>query len=199
MVISDEIHADLTLPGFEHISFSTVSPQAADNSITFFAPSKTFNMPGLASSVCYVGNEHIRKQYFAYLDANELSLGNIFAFVGAEAAFRYGEPWLEQLLVYLQDNINFVEQYLREKLPSVKMIKPEASFLIWLDFRQWAMSQTDLMRFLTDKAKVGFVNGTDYGIDGTGFMRMNIACPRKIVQEALESIKKATLPRRFHL
>ena len=148
-------------------------------------------MPGLASSVCYVENENIRKQYFAYLDANELSLGNIFAFVGAEAAFRYGEPWLEQLLVYLQDNINFVEQYLRENLPSVKMIKPEASFLIWLDFRQWAMSQTDLMRFLTDKAKVGFVNGTDYGIDGTGFMRMNIACPRKIVQEALERIKKA--------
>ena len=191
LVISDEIHADLTLPSFKHISFSTVSQEAAENSITFFAPSKTFNIPGLASSVCYAKNETIKHQFFNYLDANELSLGNIFAFVGAEAAFRYGEEWLKQLLDYLQANINFVEQYLQTYLPSVKMIKPQASFLIWLDFRQWNMTQTELMSFLTHQAKVGFVNGTDYGTDGIGFMRMNIGCQRRVVQEALERIRKA--------
>ena len=119
LVISDEIHADLTYPGYKHTSFTTVSEAAECNSITFFAPSKTFNMAGLASSVCYVSDENIRKEFFGFLDHNELSLGHIFGYYAAEAAFAHGEEWLRQLLEYLQGNIDAAEQYLKEHCPEI--------------------------------------------------------------------------------
>jgi len=191
LVISDEIHADLTLPGHTHTSFSTVSDVAFHNSITFIAPSKTFNMAGLASSICYVPDPEIKKQFFAFLDANELSLGTLFAYVAAEAAFAHGEPWLQQLLNYLQGNIDFTEQYLREYLPEIKMMKPEASFLIWMDFRALGMSHKDLVDFLINQAKVGLNSGLDYGAIGEGFMRFNIGTSRATVKEALERIRIA--------
>lgn len=191
LVIADEIHADLTMPGFTHTSFSTVSEEAYQNSITFIAPSKTFNMAGLASSVCYVPDANVRKQFFSFLDANELSLGTLFAYVAAEAAFSKGEEWLQQLLVYLQGNIDFTENYLKEYLPKITMMRPQASFLIWMDFRQLGMSHKALVDFLVHKAKVGLNTGMDYGVDGEGFMRMNIGTPRANILETLERIRKA--------
>ncbi len=191
LVIADEIHADLTLPGHTHTSFSTVSDEALHNSITFLAPSKTFNMAGLASSVCYVPDPEIKKRFFGFLDANELSLGTLFAYVAAEAAFSHGEEWLRQLLVYLQGNIDFTEQYLHDNLPKIKMMRPEASFLIWMDFRALGMPHKELVEFLIKKAKVGLNSGTDYGPGSEGFMRLNIGTPRANVREALERIKNA--------
>lgn len=191
LVISDEIHADLTLPGHKHTSFTTVSEEAFHNSITFIAPSKTFNMAGLASSICYVPDPEIKKQFFAFLDANELSLGTLFAYVAADAAFAQGAPWLEQLLPYLQGNIDFVEQYLNDYLPEIKMMKPEASFLIWMDFRALGMSHKELVDFLISKAKVGLNSGLDYGPEGEGFMRLNIGTARATVKETLDRIKAA--------
>lgn len=191
LVIADEIHADLTLPGHQHTSFSTVSDDAFHNSITFIAPSKTFNMAGLASSVCYVPDSEIKKKFFGFLDANELSLGSLFAYVAADAAFSQGEPWLQELLVYLQGNIDFTEQYLRDNMPEIKMMRPQASFLLWLDFRELGMEHKDLVDFLLHKAKVGFNSGLDFGPEGEGFMRMNIGTPRANIEEALRRIHDA--------
>ena len=189
LVIADEIHADLTLPGFTHTSFTTVSEEALHNSITFIAPSKTFNMAGLASSVCYVPDVEIKKQFFGFLDANELSLGTLFAYVAAEAAFSKGEEWRLQLLDYLQKNIDFTEQYLQQNLPEVNMMRPEASFLLWLDFRDLGIPHKELVDKLIHEAKVGLNSGLDYGPEGEGFMRMNIGTPLANVREALERMK----------
>lgn len=191
LVIADEIHADMTFAPRRHTSFSTVSGEAFHNSITFIAPSKTFNMAGLASSVGYVPDPEIKKQFFGFLDANELSLGNIFAYTAAEAAFRHGEEWRLQLLDYLQGNIDFTEQYLQKHLPKVKMMRPEASFLIWMDFRELGLSHKELVDKMLYDAKVGLNSGLDYGPEGEGFMRMNIGTPRAIVKEALDRITSA--------
>lgn len=188
LVISDEIHADLTYPEFHHTSFTTVSEAALHNSITFFAPSKTFNMAGLASSVCYVPDEEIRKTFFGFLDHNELSLGNIFGYYAAEAAFAHGEEWLRQLLEYLQGNIDTAEQFLKENCPEITFMRPQASFLLWMDFRAWHLSQKDLERKLIYDAKIGLNNGTDFGPEGEGFMRMNIGTNRETVLEGLRRI-----------
>lgn len=190
LVIADEIHADLTLPGHKHTSFSTVSDDARSNSITFIAPSKTFNMAGLASSVCYVPDPDVKRRFFGFLDANELSLGTLFAYIAADAAFSKGEEWLQQLLTYLQGNIDFTEQYLHDNLPQVKMMRPQASFLLWLDFRELGIPQKELVDLLIHKAKVGLNNGLDFGPDGEGFMRMNIGTPRANIKEALDRIRK---------
>ncbi|MBO7646536.1 MAG: PatB family C-S lyase [Bacteroidales bacterium] len=191
LVIADEIHADLTLPGHKHTSFTTVSEEAFHNSITFFAPSKTFNMAGLGSSVCYVPDPDIRRQFFNYLDANELSLGNLFAYIGAEAAFRYGEQWRLQLLQYLQGNVDFAIDYLACHAPKVVVMRPEASFLLWLDFRAYGLPHDELVRLMIEKAKVGLNSGTDYGADGEGFMRLNIGCPRATLEKGLHQICQA--------
>ena len=190
LVISDEIHADLTYPEFHHTSFATVSEAAKHNSITFFAPSKTFNMAGLASSVCYVPDQEIRKTFFGFLDHNELSLGNIFGYYAAEAAFAHGEEWLRQLLDYLQGNIDAAEKYLQEHCPEITFMSPEASFLLWMDFRAWNLPQKELIHKLVYDAKVGLNNGTDFGADGEGFMRMNIGTNRETVLEGLRRICK---------
>ncbi len=190
LVIADEIHADLTLPGHTHTSFPTVSEEALHNSITFIAPSKTFNMAGLASSVCYVYDPDIKKRFFGYLDANELSLGTLFAYVAAEAAFAHGEEWRRQLIDYLAGNINFTEQYLRQNMPEVEMMRPEASFLLWMDFRAWGLPHRELVDRLVHEAKVGLNSGLDYGPEGDGFMRMNIGTPRANVAETLNRIRQ---------
>lgn len=188
LVVSDEIHADLTFPQYHHTSFSTVSDAARENSITFIAPSKTFNIPGLASSITYVPADNVRQKFFRYLDDNEFSHGNIFAYVSAEAAFSQGEDWLRQLLDYLQGNVDFAEAFIREKLPQVTMMRPEASFLLWLDFNKTGLTHEELGNILIHKAKVGFNDGLEYGKQCRGFMRMNIGTSRAVVKEALERI-----------
>ena len=188
LVISDEIHADLTFQRYLHNSFSTASEAAEHNSITFFAPSKTFNMAGLASSVCYVPDKEVRKRFFAFLDGNELSLGNIFGYYAAEAAFAHGGEWLRQLLVYLQGNIDAAEAFLKEHCPEITFMRPQASFLLWMDFRAWHIPQKDLERKLIYDAKIGLNNGVDFGPEGEGFMRMNIGTNRATVMEGLRRI-----------
>ncbi|MDY6326397.1 MAG: MalY/PatB family protein [Bacteroidales bacterium] len=188
LVISDEIHADLTFPEYRHTTFSSVSETAAGNSITFFAPSKTFNMAGLASSVCYVPDIEVRKKFFAYLDGNELSLGNIFGYYAAEAAFSKGEEWLRQLLEYLTGNIAAAESYVSAEMPELKIMRPQASFLLWIDFRAWNIPHKDLVHKLVHEAKIGLNSGLDYGPEGEGFMRMNIGTNRATVLEGLRRI-----------
>lgn len=196
-VISDEIHADMTLPGHTHTSFSTVGDTAANISLTFIAPSKTFNIAGLGSSVCYIPNKEIRDKVFGYLDDYEVANGNIFAFVGAEAAFRQGEEWRLQMLDYLQGNVDFLRQHLATHLPRVKAMLPEASYLAWLDFSDYGLSHSQMRDLIINTARVALNDGTSFApLDAEGrpdpatlnHFRLNIGCPRATLKEALDRI-----------
>lgn len=192
LVVADEIHADLTLPGHTHTSYSTVSDIARNHSITFLAPSKTFNIAGLSSSTAYIPNEQLRSQFFGFLDTFEVANGNIFAFVGAEAAFRYGEEWLHQLLDYLAGNVVCLKEFLDARLPQIRYILPEASFLPWLDFSAFGLSHQQMRSTLIDKARVALNDGTSFGGEAyNNHFRINIGCPRSTLLQALNQIASA--------
>lgn len=190
-VISDEIHADLTLPGYKHHPFATVSAEAAAISLTLMAPSKTFNMPGLASSYAIVTDEKLRTRFQAFMASGEFDHGHIFAYHATACAYRKGEAWLGELLDYLQANIDFTESFLRERLPQLSMIRPEASFLIYLNCKQLGLSQENLVKLFVEKAHLALNDGSMFGEDGTGYMRMNIACPRARLEQALCQLEAA--------
>lgn len=192
LVVADEIHADLTLPGHRHTSFSTVDETAKSQSITFMAPSKTFNIAGLGSSTCYIANPELRKQFFSWLDHLGVAGGNIFAFTGAQAAFSQGEEWLNQLLHYLEGNVETLKNLLNEKLPKVEVMLPEASYLAWLDFSNYPLSHKELNDLIINKARIAMNDGTTFG--GAAYekhFRMNIGCPRRTITEAVERIASA--------
>lgn len=191
IVVSDEIHADLTLPGYTHHPFATVSEEARMNSIVFMAPSKAFNIPGLASSYAIIENDTLRKAFEKYLEAAELGNGNIFAYIGAAAAYSHGTEWLEQVIDYIQGNIDYTEAYLKEHIPAIGMIRPQASYLIFLDCRELGLSQEELVNFFVDGARLALNDGASFGEGGERFMRLNIACPRTVLTEAMERLKSA--------
>lgn len=192
MVISDEIHADLTLPGRHHVSYSTVSEAAAHNSITFMAPSKTFNIAGLGSSVCYIADEDLRSRFYGWLDAMGLAGGNIFAFTAAEAAFAQGEEWLQQMLAYLDENVHQLDCFLQKSMPKVKAVLPEASYLAWLDFSAYGLPHKELADRLVNKARVVLNDGTTFGGDAYQCcFRLNLGCPRAMLMDVLERINEA--------
>ena len=189
LVISDEIHADLTLPPHQHVSYSTVSEAAAHHSLTFMAPSKTFNIAGLGSSICYIANPELRKRFFGWLDGLGVAGGNIFAFTAAEAAFAHGEEWLQQMLDYLNENIQTLDQFLRERMPKVKAVLPEASYLAWLDFSAYGLSHKEFSDRFINEAKVVLNDGTTFGGDAYNCcFRMNLGCPRALLLEGLNRI-----------
>ena len=192
LVISDEIHADLTLPPHKHVSYSTVSEAAARHSFTFMAPSKTFNIAGLGSSICYIANPDLRKRFFGWLDALGVAGGNIFAFTAAEAAFKQGDEWLQQMLTYLHGNVQTLDNYLKENMPKVKAVLPEASYLAWLDFSGHGLSHKELANRLLNDARVALNDGTTFG--GEAYQccfRLNLGCPRTTLIDALHRIKES--------
>ena len=191
LVISDEIHAEMTYPQFRHHPFATVSPEAAACSVTFMAPSKTFNIAGIVSSYAIVPDAELREKFYSFLEAGELNAGTIFAFTATKAAYTYGAEWLQQMRSYVIENVNFVDEYLKKNIPQIKAYRPQASFLIWLDCRELGLSQPDLVHLFEDKAGLALNDGTMFGKEGEGFMRLNVGCPRSILSKALESLKKA--------
>lgn len=192
MVVSDEIHADLTLPGYRHIPFASVSDTAAEISLTLMAPSKAFNMPGVIAAYCIVKNDSIRRRYFNYLEGNDLAFGNVFAFDATQACYsEEGEQWLNAMLAYVVENIRFTEDYLKAHCSPVTMLRPEASFLIYLDNRELHLSQPDLVQFYQQRARLYLNDGAMFGPEGTGFMRLNVATPRATLTEALERLARA--------
>lgn len=191
LVISDEIHAEMTYPQFRHHPFATVSPEAAACSVTFMAPSKTFNIAGIVSSYAIVPDAGLREKFYSFLEAGELNAGTIFAFTATKAAYTYGAEWLQQMRSYVIENVNFVDEYLKKNIPQIKAYRPQASFLIWLDCRELGLSQPDLVHLFEDKAGLALNDGTMFGKEGEGFMRLNVGCPRSILSKALESLKKA--------
>lgn len=191
LVISDEIHAEMTYPQFRHHPFATVSEEAAACSVTFMAPSKTFNIAGIVSSYALVPDSRIREKFYSFLEAGELNAGTIFAFTATKAAYTYGAEWLQQMRSYVIENVNFVDEYLKKNIPQIKVYRPQASFLIWLDCRELKLTQPELVQLFEDKAGLALNDGTMFGKEGEGFMRLNIGCPRSILNQALESLKKA--------
>lgn len=190
-VISDEIHADLTLPPYKHHPFATVSEAAAQNSLVFMAPSKAFNMPGLGSSYAIVVNEDIRRRFVEFMEAGEFCEGHLLAYIGAAAAYMHGEEWLEQMLAYVQGNIDFAEDYLKKYIPGIGMIRPQASYLVYLDCRALGLSQEELKHLFVDKAHLALNDGMMFGKPGEGFMRLNIGCPRSVLAQALKQLENA--------
>ena len=191
LVVSDEIHADLTLYNNRHIPFATVSETARERSVTFLAPSKTFNMPGLASSFYVIPNPEIRGIFDAYIEKLDCRGGNIFAYIATTAAYLHGDEWLAQMKKYLQGNIEYVAQYIDVYLPKIRAIIPQASFLVWLDFRGMQLTDSEIKHLLVSKAKLGLNAGTTFGQGGSGFARLNVACPRSVLEEAMRRLRGA--------
>lgn len=191
IVISDEIHCDMALWGKKHIPFATVSKQAAACSITFGAPSKTFNIAGIVSSYAIVPNPTLRTTFFHWLEANELGEPHLFAPIATIAAFKEGEPWRQQMISYIEANINFIIDYLKREIPSIKALRPDASFLIWLDCRALVLSQSELVDLFVKEAGLALNDGAIFGKEGEGFMRLNVGCPRATLEKALNQLKAA--------
>ncbi len=191
MVISDEIHADMALSGFSHIPFASVSAKAEEISLTLMAPSKSFNIAGIVSSFSVIPNKKIREQYLNYLIPRELSQGTIFAYTATTAAYEEGEEWLNQMNDYVQGNVDFVDNYLKEHIPQIKAILPEASFLVWLDCRQLDLTQPELVNLFVKKAHLALNDGTIFGQGGEGFMRLNVGTARSVLEKALKNLKIA--------
>jgi cysteine-S-conjugate beta-lyase len=189
-VISDEIHCEILFKGYRHTPFASISPEFEQNSIVCMAPSKTFNLAGLSASSIIIPNKKLRDKF------NEARSGmvhgpNLFGLVAMEAAYRYGDEWLEQLLDYLQLNLDFTRSYFAEKIPKISVIEPQGTYLIWLDCRALGLNDMALRSFMRERARVGLDDGFLFGAGGSGFQRMNIACPRAILEEALHRIETA--------
>lgn len=191
LVISDEIHADLTLPPYKHTTYALVSEKARQNSLVFMSPSKAFNMPGLASSYCVIENEALRHQFQAYMEASEFSEGHLFAYLSVAEAYSNGTEWLDQALAYIQGNIDFTDTYLRTHIPGIRVIRPQASYLVFLDCRELGLSQEKLVDLFVNGAHLALNNGTTFGKEGEGFMRLNVACPRSVLEKALSQLQQA--------
>ncbi len=191
IVISDEIHSDMALWGNTHIPFASVSPKAAECSITFGAPSKTFNMAGMVSSYTIIPSAKLREPFFHWLDVNELASPDIFAPIATIAAFTHGAEWRQTMLREIEKNILFTENYCANHIPSIKPLRPQASFLSWLDCRGLGLTQVQLNDLFVKKAKLLLNDGTMFGTEGTGFMRMNLGTPQHVLQTALKRLADA--------
>ena len=191
LVISDEIHADMALFGNRHTPFATVSERAANLSITFGAPSKTFNIAGIVSSFAVVPNAQLRTKFFRWLSANELDEPTIFAPIATIAAFTQGDEWRKQMLKYIEGNVLFVEEFCKKHIPGVKPLRPQASFLVWLDFTELNLNHAQLLDLCVDKAHLAMNDGEMFGPGGESHMRLNVGTPRAILQQALEQLAQA--------
>lgn len=193
MIFSDEIHADLIYPGNQHHSLATLTDNTA-NILTAITPSKTFNIPGLNLSTLIIPNPEARKKISKVFDAMHISASNPFSIAAFEASYREGEPWLDNLLVYLSDTRDCVQAYLTEHLPQIKLTPSEGTYLLWLDCRGLNMNDAELKRFLVHEAGVGLSPGTLFGKEGSGFMRLNIGAPRHTIMTVLENIRRVLKP-----
>jgi cystathionine beta-lyase len=191
LVLSDEIHCDLVLPGFRHTPVAKLSEKIAEITVTCIAPSKTFNLAGLSTSTVIISNPVLRKYFHSKIEHLQISNGNIFGTVASIAAYSEGSEWLDNLMEYLNRNTGYVIDYCREFIPEITPVRPEATYMIWLDCRKLGMPGKKLGEFFVSKAKVGVNEGSSFGPGGEGFMRMNLATTYKKVKQAMEQIREA--------
>lgn len=190
-IVSDEIHADFVYSGYRHYVLPTIDKRFEDISIICTAPSKTFNLAGLQVSNIFIPNPELRKAFIRQIDAIGYSQVNMLGLHACQAAYEGGREWLEQLKEYLKSNLDFTRNYLEQNLPKIKLIEPEGTYLIWLDCRGLGLTEAELENLIVHKAKLWLDSGAIFGKAGEGFERINIACPRSILKEALERLEKA--------
>lgn len=188
IIISDEIHADIVFKNHKHVPTATLSKEISDITITLMAPSKTFNIAGLASSYIVSENTALLDKITKPLKDLHLVHGNIYGLTATIAAYKNGEQWLEEFLQYTEQTLTYINKYIADKLPRIKLIQPEGTYLLWFDFRDYGLSQKELNELMINKAKLGLSDGTLFGHEGKGFQRMNIACPLSTVKTALDKI-----------
>lgn len=193
LVVSDEIHCDLTAPGRQYVPFASVSEKCRTNSITCIAPTKAFNLAGIQTSAVIVPDERLRHRVNRGLNTDEVAEPNAFAVSAAVAAFTQGEPWLNELREYLQGNKHLVNDYLKEELPTVKAVVSEATYLVWLDCKGVLGCASELSQFLRDETGLYLSDGRQYGQGGQDFLRMNIACPCETVRQGLARLKRGVM------
>jgi cystathionine beta-lyase len=186
LIISDEIHQDLIYKKHKHTVLASLSDDLANRTITCIAPSKTFNVAGLASSVIIIPNQQLKKTYEKLLCAMHLDSGNLFGHVAMQAGYEHGADWLEQLLDYLQGNVDFVRDFLEKNIPEIKLVEPEATYLLWLDCRRLGINSEKLNQILIEEGNLALNKGTTFGKEGNGYMRLNIGCPNSMLREGLE-------------
>lgn len=193
LILSDEIHGDIVYAPQKFIHIASIDDSIAARTLTFIAPSKTFNIAGLSTSVSIVPNpvlnQRLQEEY-AKMHADQ---GNIFGAVALEAAYTHGDEWLEQLLQYLKGNVDYVCNFLQERIPSIHCVPPQGTYLMWLDFREWGMTHEEIYQFLIDKAGWGVNKGSMFGEEGRGWMRVNIATQRSVLEQAMEQLYQAWL------
>lgn len=189
LVFSDEIHCDLVMPGFKHVPFASLSEEFAQNSITAHAASKTFNLAGLATSTVIIPNEVIRKKYCDFVHSTEADMGNVFGKIATKAAMEKGDEWHAQLVDYIKGNIDFAYDFIKREMPKIRIHKAEATYMIWLNFKDYGISDAELNRKMIHEAGLGLNAGNIFGKEGEFCMRVNLACPRSIVEKALNQMK----------
>lgn len=191
IVVSDEIHEDFIWPGHRFEVFQETDPSFRDFTVTCTAPTKTFNLAGLQISNIFVPNPALRRKLRHAIDAAGYSQVTAFGLAGCEAAYRDGEEWYDQLMVYLKGNLDFFRRFLRERLPELRLIEPEGTYLLWVDMRGLGLSDAALADLIENRAKLWLDAGSVFGPDGSGFERFNIACPRAVLRQALEQLEQA--------
>ncbi len=191
LLVSDEIHSDLVFKGHKHIPVATLSEESLSNTITLLSPTKTFNLAGLAESFAIIPNMKLRQKFKGTLNNTGAGMLNIFGMEAAEAAYTFGESWLEELLVYLEDNLDLLIEFFEKNISRINVVRPEATYMAWLDCRGLPVPTEKLKEFFTYKAGVGLNDGITFGKEGDGFQRINFACPRALLLEGLEKIKDA--------
>lgn len=191
LLVSDEIHSDLVWKGHKHIPIASVSQNSAQNTITCTAPSKTFNLAGLSTANAIIPNKDIRDRFCEERRTSAIHAPDTFGMVALQAAYDHGEVWLEDLLEYLAENYACLETYLAEHIPEIKPLRPEGTYLIWLDFSALNMNKEELKSFLNREARVAMDQGPWFGAGGDGFARMNIACHRSTLLQALARLENA--------
>ena len=190
IVVSDEIHCDLTEPGKEYIPFASVSETCERNSITCIAPTKTFNLAGLQTSAIVVPNPHLRHKVWRGINTDEVAEPNVFAVTGAVAAFREGGAWLDELRTYVSVNRQTVAAYITHEIPQLYLLPSEATYLLWIDCRAITDDSRAFARFLRKETGLYVSDGRQYRGDGQYFIRLNIACPASVLQDGLERLKR---------
>ncbi|MWC26833.1 putative C-S lyase [Paenibacillus sp. MMS18-CY102] len=191
LVIADEIHHDLVFSGHKHTPFATLSEEIAQQTITCIATSKTFNLAGLQAATVIIPNDRIRNKYNHLLKTLSIHMESYFGLTAVESAYNHGDEWLDQLIPYLEENVNVVLSFVQDRLPQIKAMKPDGTYMVWLDCRAISEDPQELKKLMFEKAGVAFSEGSVFGKQGAGYLRINVACPRSILAEALERFAEA--------
>ncbi len=195
VIVADEIHHDLVLRGHKHTPLASISEALAQSSVTCIAPSKTFNLAGLQAAAAIIPNDELRRKYNYLLKTLSIHMESYFGLTAVETSYTYGEEWLEQLIDYLEGNLATLVDYVERELPQLRVMKPEGTYMVWLDCRAISESPADLKKLMFEEAGVAFSEGSVFGKQGAGYLRVNLACRRALLQEALELFGQAILAR----